>query len=624
VLLNRNAIYRLEWSRRFYEFRLELIFGDNTQLPANPSIITLPFDFVSDITIKNNYEDDLPIGLPMSDTMEITINLDTIEDAETRKALLVGESTNSITINGKSFKVPNFWKLLYRQAGTSSWFCAFAGFQEKKPEKSLKIKNKNQHIEVTLNILGVHRSLLERVKPEDLKSTNITQIRLNQVEREKWRENNAMFYDYAYRKDDGSEWAYVLSAPKNNYEGLYQIVDLVPLSDILSNLKTKVDNLFYAFSRTAGNVNNFNDEFFNTPERANTILTFYFLKTNSKFQEKNSTLSASNLYVIQTIKNLDGDIIGGLLENVKDSWVLQYPTCWDLLKDWTEAWGMKCVFRYYYRYPDNVDGCHFKFKPLFSSISASRTIQNPRANISIEYGKSRITSLTFHNPAPNDLDTNKIEWIPESAIKSEKSFEIKSPLSNHSQGYGEKDAIITFGNGVIYYKPVLGLNQLWTIQSIPLADGLIVSAIVKPSDFVKYNLGDGKTIDYDYTLSSTIPLPSDYPKEMQLEVKLWEWAQNRYWFSLPMTILDGLYTYLFRFENTSIAEMELDFEDLPCGILGEMAAIDFSNFSPIDLNLSAPKDFNNLSNAIIVSIESNIKKMTSKVRFLIRGKDATS
>lgn len=582
-----------------WKYKLTLTPGWDSDLSTADR--SLPDSILEGVIIKAGY-DTHAIGLPLTSTMELSLNLEKIQNQYLGTDLDFDELNRIIHEGGKggtrsidfgwvtkSVLIPNMWVLQSNNGdGTTSYSkYEFIGMQEVKPEQEFELDGTNVNVKITC--LDVVRSIFERISPDDI----VNHIAYNAYN----VTYNGWLYDLYYT---GTDDAYIYSRIDSG------AFSLATSASILRSIKETADLYLKAFCR----------ETTHDFDITNTWLwpvTYYSTKHTTAGLEYNAGLSDA-YYVINTYINSvveSGLFIEGSIDEEN---LLNYDNIWDMLKFISEGHFGKCWIDI-----NSTNGTdheiNFKFLWLFQdtegnakTLTANDVIGNCKLRKAGEY---IIKSISHINGA--DKENGEIEYNIE-GTQAEKTFEADMVVHNHAVGL-EAEGSWSAGN-TAWYEP--GMQIVRGKRNPRAAYTPEGSKYVKVNDYCIVNV-DGAT---SYTGEATYDDTPLYKSTINSEEKYIQWLNNRTSLASQGYVVAKAAVSTYGNANQAVLEFTTDLENALPRMIGDNYSIDLTDFFPTGytptIPYSVPADYTD-GNCQLIEVEADIIKHQSKVKMFVRA-----
>jgi len=517
-MISANDKYYLLWEVDSWKYKLIFYPGASATISANE--IQLPPNFIrKECKVSTGYENDLPIGIPITTALEVVLKLSNIYDndyadwSKFRKWLIDGTTQIGTTYYNSIYLLSN------NGSGDSYTKVEFWGVQDIKPEKELKISADSLEFKITFT--GMERACFERIIWDDLNRTfgNYTY----QIKADTLKKNHSFptvielqYFAKAYYKDKDFNIVqyYTESGGVITWHDVYKdrlhtlgfsgddgtTINFRAFSDIIGNIYSLAQDNLRKFTRKS-------DAFV---ENTNSILThiqFYKSLVDAE-HDKGTGLSLSDLLLMILIFDDGTEVAGYINSNDKNVSIYNFATPWDFFKQLADGLLAKITFS---------GGASTQNL----NITFSKVLETPNVltnNIILKHdiiGEIKATigynaiqtanSTLCGVKGDNDLNEYKKHTA---GAENDKNWEGKLPLHNDIVNYLASDTANRRGDNYNHWKTYPTFTNLYYYETnCQGSNGGTVGAIRPVNDICVLDLGSGKT----YTWNNNMwELPSQY------------------------------------------------------------------------------------------------------------------
>jgi hypothetical protein len=594
-----DDIYYKTWTSTAdsnWKYKLLFVPGSHTDL-SSPTYYELPDDFLIGGKINDNYEDDIPLGLPLAAVMNIDINISSLNNV-TWADIWAWIKAGKGTTQRSGYDIPNRWTLLSNNGdGTTNYnTIMFEGCQMGKPEREYKVQENK--VVYNINIVHIIRTVLENVTFTQI-ATNSGALKTKKAWDIKYDRIDGV-YTYLYHEYSGAdlEW-YTIS----NFYSLVQ-----NYSDIL-----------LAYYRRDSSITFLIDFLFKN-------WTFY--KTNFDiYQTKGAELTnSSEVYLLGKEKTGDTVVAGLFSTNTKNETLFEFDNLWDFYKVQYENEFSKIFIDL--NHVDTYPYYYVRTYPIYDGTGkAQSSIDNAdiTAVNSLLSGWEVSKKSMSHMKESNDSDINELTYWLGSQTNNESKLEFEHLFDNVVKKFAEKDSIEEWNTG---YTNNISVNRVY-----PTYRNLYYNSSVgmfKVNDYCELNLGDSQTISCaEQGVHSYRVVPTNSPKQaLQLTESngtktndfiryFTQYRQNEA--GIPFVTAEAGVVLLGN-SNQGMIEVDLLPSNGNVLMLGDDVIIDINGIMPN----SEPTEFeliNFHNRCIFTNIEQDLKSGIAKCKLFIRSNE---
>jgi hypothetical protein len=335
MALNENLIYKYNFSSDSnvnWNFELQFLRGKNVNNePTGYSSDLIPDSFIlkENLIIKSSYADNLPLGMPLADTLELNLNIDNLTGdwLDLAEWCVIGGQTIS------NVYYPNQWRLLSNNGRGASDvnynIVEFWGVQDEIPE----IEREHEFGKDTIfkiNLVDVKTYLTNKVT--DYSRSNS----LN--------ETTATIFQHYFAGNNSLSQAVAVSTLTYFTFEKYQAIDFETLTTFFITGLISEAQRVYLRNWIRKDTSSSNQGVIAVDGRFLDGWTFY-KQLYDLTTQKGASLSISNIKVITQIIDKDDNEIGGLCNSNSKDGFFQYKTLTDILIALAEQFVKKCNWR---------------------------------------------------------------------------------------------------------------------------------------------------------------------------------------------------------------------------------------------------------------------------------------
>jgi|GEM_PF-4413306 len=434
--MSSNSIYFAEWNTGVgHKIRAEIYplstkTGTNTTLPAFESrYVQLPDDILLSVGSISSQFEMLPMGVPESGTLQVSVNLTHCPDHLRERFL-----------GNKENYHPAVWAIFIAPDGIN-WErrALFVGVQKRVPSMSIKINNNSDEI-IDFDIIDIFRFCFEYVKLDDSAIlTSINENHLYLADR---------LYEYAVIETAGiggnlhshfsmgskpERWVF----EANNYRNSAWMCGL---KDLLWEIVQEVDALYARLFCQDGDTRVRIDYELDQGTHAHQRVTHFFNHATTLANTISEDPATSDLYFIAKItdRHNTSKIVGGELYDKKDG-ILKLGNCYDFIKAYCENFTAKLSY-WVEGFPNTMGIPMLNIKTLgaFEGVAynhdyideVAKVMNVLKDGIDLEIGAASIRSCRAIIQNPVELDVTEYETTLTGA-ESERDFDVLLYFHNH-------------------------------------------------------------------------------------------------------------------------------------------------------------------------------------------------
>lgn len=605
--MSRNAKYYKTWVVETTEYRLTFVPSDSSNVSG--SYTELPSECIFEqCIIESNFEDDVFVGMPLADTMDLEIDLLRAGKGTATAqnfASYIDTDLASKTVNSVSMSIPNLWILEKRAAGAVNWDAGnatilFIGCQDSKPAIEYEIKA--DAVKAKIKVVSLLRAAMERTTIDMIKPV-LTGLPWAKSTTDIWDfKKDSIIVDYAWT--DRAVVSKILPAETIRFDTIENL-----MISIETNLNSVIEALtrgLYSFE-LAGYDDLIKAWLFLKPdlEAASNVYSFSIYPAAAELDE-------TTMYYIPYVENTNASTlttVAGLFDsNTKNPTFFEYKNIWDLFKVLAENFGVKASVSY----AATLDYIYLKFAKLLDTTQTVPTLA--KANIKEVFELFRKGENTVNEViiTYRDIKGEDVEDVTYGGFwtQAEGSYEIELVLHNGAMAYEGEDFAGFLLSKYRYAKSNIAWRNLYCTTTF---SGVDIWA--KVGGGCRYDAGDGNTFD-----TTTIPAPDTNTNNTIFKNNIVTNANARQLYSsMAYPLAQGL-NYVFGNPSQGLITIKVNTGIIDHRQLGNMVSFDVNTMiDGYSFNFKEPGDFTNTYNLVITAVKSNYINNESEVTLFIRG-----
>jgi hypothetical protein len=594
-----------------WTFRIEFIAADTSDLTSTTALPFPAETAINKCIIRNEFDNNLPIGQQIAAEMEIEIDLIGLEtNTDLQSAIINSRTTDTREVTdwdgsnatySDDIYIDNVWILRSNNGdGTTNHNTIhFIGVQDKRPEQTFTFTSsdvKEQSCRLNIKCLDITRKALEHItnlQIRGLSSYTLAPIRI---------------FDYLYDVSGTVSWTGYVN--RDGYE-----IRMVKLSDYYNRIEQETQRYLRVLIRQSDAAFTFE----NTPTVAvdlysNTYTSLTYPKDNSLKDGTTDSIN-DNVYIIGLV--LDGtDVIGGMLDtNENNESNATEQNYWDVLKQEAEQYMALGTISY----PDSKTA-KITYNKILDGDTFTINESNYIGEIKIKKGSGLVAETNAHLRETFDNDLAEIQYR-NGGFRIEKSYETKFSLHNNAvkneDGTG-RSARVESGTGfVVQTKMTPTFRNLYYKDTVTTTLYTYTDYFLKVNDYAIYTIDDvGSAGDVQYTSEpeyTDYQLP-DYSDRKDFFKLLTAFNRNRANVSgMPYVFAKAVANFLGN-PNQAEVEFKVPINKTTTNNLGEMFYID-PDIVPITTGLPLyNRDVLGEGNNVVVNVEMDIINFESIVK----------
>lgn len=608
--MSRNAKYYKTWVTETTEYRLTFIPSDSSDVSGGYT--ELPSECIFEqCIIESNFEDDVFVGMPLADTMDIEIDLLRAGKGTATAqnfASYIDTDLVSKTVNGVSMSIPNLWILEKRAAGAANWnpgtaTILFIGCQDSKPAIEYEIKA--DAVKAKIKVVSLLRAAMERTTIDMIKPV-LTGLPWAKSTGNIWvLKNNDRLVDYAY--SNIIVYSKILTA---------EIIRFDTIENLMISIETNLNNVIEALTRGLYS--------FEFQDYGDLIASWVFLKpdfTQSHndydltIHPDDAKLDETTLYYIPYAENTDASVlttVAGLFDsNTKNPTFFEYKNIWDLFKVLAENFGVKASFSY----AATLDYIYLNFDKLLDVTQTAPTLAKTDIKEVFELfrkGENTVNEviITYKDTKGEDIEdvTYGGFWT-----QAEGSYEIELVLHNGAMAYEGEDyaGAAPVINKYRYAKNNIAWRNLYCTTTFGGVD--VWAKVGGASRYIFETIST--SVD-----TTTVAAPDTNTNNTIFKNNIVTNANARQLYSsMAYPLAQGL-NYIFGNPSQGLITIKVNTGVIDHRQLGNMVSFDVNTMiDGYSFNFKEPGDFTNNYNLVITAVKSNYINNESEVTLFIRG-----
>ncbi len=605
-----DSIFYKEWTVNNRDYKLSFIPADPTDL-SSPTSYELPdYCYIDTCVIEAGYDDDLFLGLPLADMMNLEINMSLLEGGSGIGGQFatfldkVLADTNR-TINGVSVTIPNVFILEARDVGDASYDeLLFIGSQDSKPPLEYEVTENT--VKAKVQVVSLVRAAMERTTIDMIKPDITTTVTATYTKDREVINDYDRLFDYYYAG---------LSIYSDIKTG--ELLRLDTLDNLTSSIEAKVQTMVSALSR--GLVPYFG--IYNTTTFFPSW-TLYKADITAETNNKGASIDGDETYYIAYAEDLSATTLtinGGLFStNQKNATFYEYDNVWDLLKAVFETSGSK----WYFFYSGTLGStAAIDIEPIHllepTGVATTTTLTNTMLHNTFDLLNKGGNAVNKVIATYKDVKNQDIEDVTygNNWTQAEDSIEVEMVLHNGFMAYDEDDRVYNRErSGSILKGQYEKSNISWRTLFAQIITIHPYAWVKVAGECVFYV--DNSTTFTTSTVNRFDPLYTDagFKNSVVAEVN-----QRQLYDSMSYPLAQGL-EHVFGNATQGMLKVKTDVVNISPAMIGDMFAFDINNMlDHYTFSFSEPSDYTNGKNLVLTSVTTDYATGISEATFFIRG-----
>lgn len=651
-MLDKDVKYYKSWSVGGWIYRLSFIPGKDTEITTE--YIELPATFIlNDVSVRSGYDNDIPIGLPLADEMDLTWDLANMYD----DSYATWSEFRQWLIDGSTIKGSTYFNTVILQSnnGSGETFTKveFIGVQDVKPQKEIEVTQSSMTFKCSY--VSLNRVIFERLKWSEIlpDKTSFDYKCSGFSNYQNWKYPAVIEYQYnfkAYFKNgQGHQLSYyTMVGPIKEPHELYKTHTFTTGWKGQENteihfhkLDTILNIIYYA---AQDNLRKFTRRSDNFVLYSHTPLDHLIINSaaNDEYINSKAHILPSDVYLFTGVYDKDEIIRKGgyFSDNDKNVSIYKYKTPWDWIKALGQL-GMKITFSYSTGLNCQIEYTKIMVNP--NTFSAGITKQNSVLPLKIGEGanlKQTAQITLIGKTGGYDVENYTTN---DGGAENDNSYSEELCLHNNAINYNYDD------NGdELWRAPALSILKIFPTftdfyyletENTTISGGKF-TAMKKMSDIASIDFGESMV--YSNTLPVSVPAqPPFYYRNDKYEgdLQVDEAMSNKIlsnasgsWYEHYGNMPKSFQEYLdYRQERTGLGVL---LANAYFGLLGKtrqslievttnsdvalpryngyIYTVDVSALLPINIDIGIEN-----TKAILVSVETNFIKNESSCKFFI-------
>ena len=591
------SYYYKEWIREGKQYRLSML---PSGVASSNNYFELPSECLINVcTVESNYDNDIAIGLPLADVMNIEV-----DGLRAAKATTIGRNFNeklnapmdTDTVNGEVVTIPNMWVLERRTVGAGSYDeLLFIGSQDSKPAIDFEVRKNS--VKAKIQVISLIRAAMERVSMDMIKP-DLNDCGMIGRTQDIWNvQNYDRIIDYAY--DDVEVSSKIIDG---------EIIRIDLLYNLHQSIKNKVDDMVDALSGGAYS--------FTTTDSLTDWWSFKRANYDDESNNNGDSLDDIDIYYIPYAENTNVETlttVAGLFDaNTKNPTFFEYKNVWDLLKALAENFGQK----YYFDNIQSSKSIQMKNYRLldrtvgeFTSAALTLTANNVKVEFDLlRRGENSVNEVIATYKDIKEEDVEDVSY-GKFWTQAEDSYEVESILSNAPLCYSDKDEPKIKDGVNKYIKANINWRGLYCLNSL---NGKNV--VGKIAGACYYEIGDSKT----FTTSTVGRIrPSANTPQLMLNV-ITETNYRQVYDSMSYPLVRGI-AEVYGNDKQGMIKIKTTTNTVSISRIGDAIAFNVNDVTDYDFQFNEPADYANGKNCLIVGVTADYVRNESEVTLFIRG-----